>query len=72
LLRTRCDELPATGLKPALLHRLALFAEAGELDPGRTRRWAQARATYAALSGRMCDDPPWLIELTDQIACALT
>lgn len=69
LLRTRFEELlAAPDLKTALLRRLAVFADAAELDLERVRRWAQARAVTAAHWGRACGDPAWLIQATDRVA----
>jgi streptomycin 6-kinase len=69
LLRTRFgDLLAAPDLDAALLRRLAVFTEAAETDPDRTRRWTQARAVRAAAWGHRHGDPSWLIQLTEQIA----
>ncbi|MFI9786380.1 aminoglycoside phosphotransferase family protein [Kitasatospora sp. NPDC051984] len=69
LLRSRFDDLLAAGdLRRAVLRRLAIYAEAAELDHRRVRRWAQARAVSAAHWGREHGDPDWLVEVTDRIA----
>ncbi|MGW4384841.1 aminoglycoside phosphotransferase family protein, partial [Kitasatospora sp. NPDC004531] len=72
LLRSRFDDLlAAADLRRAVLRRLAIYAEAAELDPERVRRWAQARAVSAAHWGREHGDPPRLVEATDRIAQSL-
>ncbi|WP_076972226.1 aminoglycoside phosphotransferase family protein [Streptomyces sparsogenes] len=69
LLRNRHEELlDAADLKSALLHRLAIFANAAGTDPDRARRWAQARAVTASLRGRRLGDPDWVIQVNDRIA----
>ncbi|KDN87266.1 aminoglycoside/hydroxyurea antibiotic resistance kinase [Kitasatospora cheerisanensis KCTC 2395] len=69
LLRSRVEELlAADDPHRAVLRRLAIYAEAAELDPERVRRWAQARAVSAAHWGREHGDPHWLVELADRTA----
>lgn len=69
LLRSRFEDLlAAEDLKAALLRRLAIFADAAEIDRERVRRWAQARAVMDAHWGREHGDPAWLIRFTDAIA----
>ncbi|WP_404870242.1 aminoglycoside phosphotransferase family protein [Kitasatospora griseola] len=69
LIRSRFEELlAADDLHRAVLRRLAIWAEAAELDHERVRRWAQARAVRAAHWGREHGDPDWLVEVTDRIA----
>jgi streptomycin 6-kinase len=69
LLRSRFEDLVAADdLKAALLRRLAVFADAAEVDRDRARRWAQARAVTAAHWGRRHDDPAWLVRFTDRVA----
>ncbi|KIF74573.1 kinase [Streptomyces sp. 150FB] len=69
LLRTRPEEYRAAADPvSALLRRLAVFAEAAEVDIERAGRWAQARATEAALWGRRYGDPPEIVQLSDLIA----
>ncbi|MFD8598951.1 aminoglycoside phosphotransferase family protein [Kitasatospora sp. NPDC059646] len=73
LLRTRVEDLlAAADPHRALLRRLAIYAEAAELDPERVRRWAQVRAVTAAHWGRRHGDPHWLLELTDRTAQLLS
>ncbi|MGI5339619.1 aminoglycoside phosphotransferase family protein [Streptomyces sp. CA-181903] len=73
LLRSRAvDLLAAPDLGAALLRRLAVFAEAAELDRGRTVRWAQLRCVQAALWGRDHGDPEWLVGMYDHAAGLLT
>lgn len=73
LLRGHFDDLlAADDLKTALLRRLDIFSEAAELERERVSRWAQARAVMSAQWGRQNGDPGWLVDITDQIAEALT
>ncbi|MFH9355269.1 aminoglycoside phosphotransferase family protein [Kitasatospora sp. NPDC017646] len=73
LVRSRFEDLlAADDLKAALLRRLAIFADAAEMDGERARRWVQARAVMAAHWGREYGDPAWLIQVTDRIAELLT
>ncbi|MCJ0874763.1 aminoglycoside phosphotransferase family protein [Streptomyces sp. AP-93] len=73
LVRSRFEDLlAADDPKAALLRRLAIFADAAELDSERVRRWVQARAVMAAQWGREHGDPAWLIQVTDRIAELLT
>ncbi|EMF00027.1 phosphotransferase [Streptomyces mobaraensis NBRC 13819 = DSM 40847] len=73
LLRSRAaDLLTAPDLGTALLRRLAVFAEAAELDRERTVRWAQLRCVQAALWGRDHGDPEWLVGMYDHVAGLLT
>jgi streptomycin 6-kinase len=61
---------PLTEADPqaALQRRIAVFADAAELDRDRARRWTQARAVIAAFWGRQHGDPDWLIRAYDQVA----
>ncbi len=69
LLRSRNEDLfAADDVKSALLRRIAIFAEAAEVDRDRARRWSQARATTAALWGRRYGDPAQVIRASDRIA----
>jgi streptomycin 6-kinase len=64
----RLEDLPeADDLKAALLRRLAIFADAAEIDR-EVRRWAQARAVKAAHWGRENGDLAWLSQATDHFA----
>jgi streptomycin 6-kinase len=73
LIRSRFEDLLAAGdLKAAVLRRLAIFADAAEIDRERVHRWAQARAVMAAHWGREHGDPAWLLQLTDGLAELLT
>ncbi|WP_042394787.1 aminoglycoside phosphotransferase family protein [Streptacidiphilus carbonis] len=73
LLRSRFEDLlAADDLEAAVLRRLAIFADAAEIDRERVQRWAQARAVMAAHWGREHGDPAWLIRLTDGLAELLT
>lgn len=73
LLRERWPELVQApgGLRGALLRRLAVFAEAAEVETDRARRWAQARAVIAAHWGRRYGDSPADVAACDRIAAAL-
>ncbi|HET6861262.1 MAG TPA: aminoglycoside phosphotransferase family protein [Streptomyces sp.] len=73
LVRSRFEDLlAADDLRVALLRRLAIFADAADLDRERVRRWVQARAVMASHWGREHGDPAWLIQLTDRVAELLT
>lgn len=73
LLRTRFEPLlTAPDPRAAILHRLAVFADAAEVDRDRARRWAQARAVTAAHWGLRHGDPAWVIKATEALAEALT
>ncbi|MEU5957456.1 aminoglycoside phosphotransferase family protein [Streptomyces sp. NPDC047525] len=73
LLRTRFEPLlTAPDPKAAALRRLAVFADAAEVDRERARRWAQARAVTAAHWGLRHGDPAWVIKATEALAEALT
>ncbi|MEV2249730.1 aminoglycoside phosphotransferase family protein [Streptomyces sp. NPDC050147] len=73
LLRTRFEPLlTAPDPRAAALRRLAVFADAAEVDRERARRWAQARAVTAAHWGLRHGDPAWVITATEALAEALT
>lgn len=73
LLRTRFEPLlTAPDPRAAALRRLAVFADAAEVDRERARRWAQARAVTAAHWGLRHGDPAWVIKATEALAEALT
>lgn len=73
LLRTRFEPLlTAPDPRAAALRRLAVFADAAEVDRDRARRWAQARAVTAAHWGLRHGDPAWVIKATEALAEALT
>ncbi|MFF0739733.1 aminoglycoside phosphotransferase family protein [Streptomyces sp. NPDC004111] len=73
LLRTRPAELlAAADPGAAVLRRLAVFADAAEVDRERARRWAQFRAVEAAHWGRAHGEPAELVRLTDALAALLT
>lgn len=73
LLRTRFEALlTAPDPRAAALRRLAVFADAAEVDRERARRWAQARAVTAAHWGMRHGDPAWLVKATEALAEALT
>ncbi|MFD8479416.1 aminoglycoside phosphotransferase family protein [Kitasatospora sp. NPDC059673] len=73
VLRSRFDDLLAAGdLRRAVLRRLAIYADAAELDHDRVRRWDEARAVSAAHWGREHGDPGWLVEVTGRIAQLLS
>lgn len=63
--------LAAADPRAALLRRLAVFADAAELDRERTHRWAQTRAVMSAHWGRAHGEPAWLVRATDQVATLL-
>ncbi|RKN37180.1 aminoglycoside phosphotransferase family protein [Streptomyces hoynatensis] len=72
LLRSRYEDLlAASDPRAALLRRLAVFAEAAEIDRERARRWAQARAVTAALWERAHGGDRFRVEATDLLASAL-
>ncbi|MGW7077214.1 aminoglycoside phosphotransferase family protein [Streptomyces sp. NPDC054866] len=73
LLRTRFEPLlTAPDPRAAALRRLAVFADAAEVDRERARRWAQARAVTAAHWGMRHGDPAWVVKATEALAEALT
>ncbi|MFC8131928.1 aminoglycoside phosphotransferase family protein [Streptomyces sp. NPDC057302] len=73
LLRARFEPLlTAPDPRAAALRRLAVFADAAEVDRERARRWAQARAVTAAHWGLRHGDPAWLVKATEALAEALT
>ncbi|MEV6753568.1 aminoglycoside phosphotransferase family protein [Streptomyces sp. NPDC051214] len=73
LLRSRFEPLlTAPDPRAAALRRLAVFADAAEVDRERARRWAQARAVTAAHWGLRHGDPAWVIKATEALAEALT
>lgn len=73
LLRSRFEPLlTAPDPRAAVLRRLAVFADAAEVDRERARRWAQARAVTAAHWGLRHGDPAWVIKATQALAEALT
>ncbi|MEU6003604.1 aminoglycoside phosphotransferase family protein [Streptomyces sp. NPDC047197] len=73
LLRTRFEPLlTAPDPRAAALRRLAVFADAAEVDRERARRWAQARAVTAAHWGLRHGDPAWVVKATAALAEALT
>ena len=68
LLRSRFEDLLAAGdLKAAILRRLAVFADAAEIDRERVHRWAQAHVVMAAHWGREHG-----LQFTDGLAELLT
>lgn len=72
LLRSRFEPLlTAPDPRAAALRRLAVFADAAEVDRERARRWAQARAVTAAHWGMRHGDPVWVIKATGALAEAL-
>lgn len=73
LLRTRFEPLlTAPDPRAAAQRRLAVFADAAEVDRERAARWAQARAVTAAHWGLRHGDPAWVIKATEALAEALT
>ncbi|WP_279580848.1 aminoglycoside phosphotransferase family protein [Fodinicola feengrottensis] len=66
------DDLVATGnTRRALLRRVAIIVEAGDLDGERARRWSQARAVDNLL-GAVEDDDSDFAEMSHHIASWLT
>jgi streptomycin 6-kinase len=64
LLRNRWDP-------SALRRRIAVFAEAAEVDVERVTRWAQTRAVVEGQWSRRHGDPAFVIAPCDEIATAL-
>jgi streptomycin 6-kinase len=51
-----------------LHRRLAIFADAAEIDRERAVRWTQARAAMSACRGRTVDDADWEAQFREQTA----
>jgi streptomycin 6-kinase len=58
----------ANDLRSEVLRRLAIFADAAEIDRERAVRWAQVRATMSACRGRSVDDNDGEVQLRVQTA----
>lgn len=59
-------------LSGALVRRVAIFADAAQIDRERTLRWLQARVVSGAHHSRRFDRPKWIVQAYDRIAEALT
>jgi streptomycin 6-kinase len=68
LLRSLDSLRNADDLEGELRHRLAIFADAAEIERERAVRWAQARAAVGACRGRTVDDATWEVEFREQAA----
>jgi streptomycin 6-kinase len=60
--------LRADDLEAEVRRRLAIFAEAAEIDRERVIRWAQVRAAMGAQQARRKGKPAWQIRANEQIA----
>ncbi|WP_020577898.1 aminoglycoside phosphotransferase family protein [Actinopolymorpha alba] len=58
----------ADDLRSELHRRLAIFADAAEIDRERAVRWTQARAAMSACRGRAVDDADWEAQFREQTA----
>ena len=58
----------AEDLEAELRRRLAIFADAAEIDRERAIRWAQLQAATRAHHSRKASKPAWLIQGLDQAA----
>jgi streptomycin 6-kinase len=58
----------ADDLEAELRRRLAIFADAAEIDRERAVRWAQAQAAMGAHHSRLAGKPAWIIQGHEQIA----
>ncbi|HEX3815115.1 MAG TPA: aminoglycoside phosphotransferase family protein [Mycobacteriales bacterium] len=58
----------ADDLGAELRRRLAIFADAAEIERERAIRWAQANAVMGAHHNRQAGAPAWVIKLLEQIA----
>ncbi|MGW5364980.1 aminoglycoside phosphotransferase family protein [Actinopolymorpha pittospori] len=65
-------QLPTDDLCAKLPRRLAIFAEAAELDRDRVVRWAQAHALLHACWDRRMPGPPRTARVAEQVATVLT
>ncbi|GAA5027862.1 aminoglycoside phosphotransferase family protein [Actinopolymorpha pittospori] len=64
-------QLPTDDLCAKLRRRLAIFAEAAELDRDRVVRWAQAHALLHACWDRRMPGPPRTAQVAEQVATVL-
>ena len=60
--------LRADDLEVALRRRLAIFADAAEIDHERAIRWAQTQAAMGAHHSRKAGKPAWMIQGYEQMA----
>ena len=60
--------LTADDLGAAVRRRLAIFADAAEIERERAIRWAQADAAMDALSGRKSGHAAWRVQACEQVA----
>jgi streptomycin 6-kinase len=68
LIRGADSLLQADDLEAELRHRLAIFADAAEIDRERAIRWAQAQAATGAHQSRVAGKPAWIIQGSQEIA----
>lgn len=68
LLRSLDSLRKADDLEGELRRRLAIFADAAQIDRAQAVRWAQARATVGACRGRTADDTAWEAQFREQAA----
>jgi streptomycin 6-kinase len=68
LLRSLDSLRKADDLEGELRRRLAIFADAAEIERERAVRWAQARAAVGSCRGRTVDDAAWEVQFREQVA----
>jgi streptomycin 6-kinase len=68
LVRGADSLLAADDLEAELRRRLAIFADAADIDRERAVRWAQLAAATGAHHSRMVGKPAWIIHGYDQVA----
>jgi streptomycin 6-kinase len=68
LLRGAESLLAADDLEAEVRRRLAIFADAAEIERDRAIRWAQAQAATGAHHSRKVGKPAWIIQGYDQTA----
>jgi streptomycin 6-kinase len=68
LKRGAASLLRADDLETELRRRLAIFADAAEIERERAIRWAQVRAATGAHKSRRAGKPAWIIQGHEQIA----
>lgn len=59
-------------LRSPLLYRLAIFADAAEIDRGRAQRWLQAQAVTSAHHALEHGEQGWIAQAATEIATVLT
>lgn len=68
LVRGADSLLQADDVNAEVRRRLAIFADAAEIERDRAIRWAQAQAATGAHQSRMAGKPAWIIQGFDQAA----